>query len=367
MQDEGPNPKEYKFFLERIANSLHVPYFLLYVSITLLIEVGRIVVDYITIVKKLGFSADDLVALWSNRWLIFLWPICMFLMYYSMRYLRNYTLYTLKQIRPRLKEYPINTLEKVFRSPIQHLIPSCFIIICVSYFAYMWYSNSTITFYFTTGQVYYTAIHDTPLNFLHAIIWITYNWSIGGYFSWICIGTIIVIFAASKQVKHIDVFHHDLAGGIGVMGSLAMKTALLYIFSVSFMFPGWIMDKIWGIKNIGFVLQLGALSGLAIMEIAIFLLPMIFFHHKMKDAKEKQLAKLDALIVNFHDSLVQNSIAEKDYKKFENTLTLRQIAKSMQEYPFNVRMLIKVSSIAFIPDLIVISQRVVEFMLSSGS
>lgn len=355
MQDQGLDPKEYEFFLERLANYLHAPYFLLYISATLLIEVCRLVIDYIAFVMQSGYSTDGLVDLWTSSWYLFIWPICMFLMYYSMRHLRNYALHILKQIRPRVKAYPTHTLEKVFRSRLQHLVPICLIIISASYFAYMWCYD--LPFYFIPSP-------DLPLlKFLHTIVWITYDWIIGGYFVWTCIGTIIVSFEVSKLVHHVDVFHHDRFGGLGMMGSLAMRTALLCIFSVSIMFLGWIVGILQFPEPLSSMLLFGGLLGLVILELAFFLLPMMFFHDKMKEAKEKKLSRLDALVVNFHDSLVENAVSEEDNKRFEKTLTLRQMAKSMHEYPFDLHMLAKVTSSTFIPFLIVVIPKVAESML----
>lgn len=361
-EDKGLSPKEYKFFLERVANYLHVPYFPLYISITLILEVGRIKTDYIAFVKPPDYSIAGLVELWASSWYLFIWPICMFMLYYSMRHLRNYTLYTLNQIRYRLKEYPTRALEKVFHSPFQHLVPICLIIISIFYFSYIWYHNTE--FYFIPG----TLAHDLPLlKLLHTIIWITYNWIIGGYFTWICIGTIIISFAVSKRVQHIDVFHHDRVGGLGRMGSLAMRTALLCVFSVSIMFLGWIVGILQFPESTSSVFLFGGLLSLGIIELALFLLPMMFFHEKMKQTKEKLLARLDALIVNFYDSLIKSVASEEDNKKFEKILTLRQMAESMHEYPFNLHMLVQVTSSVFFPYLILMIQKVGEFILSSIS
>ena len=91
---ESLEQKEYQFFLERIPQSLGVGYFRFFAFLTVVIEVCRVLVDYVTIVWQLGLSTDELVAYWSDYWLCLLWPICMLLMYYSMEYLRNYTLRT---------------------------------------------------------------------------------------------------------------------------------------------------------------------------------------------------------------------------------------------------------------------------------
>ena len=174
----------------------------------------------------------------------------------------------------------------------------------------------------------------------------------------------MIIHAASERTHLVDVFHHDRAGGLGVMGSLAMRAALLYAFSITLAFPGWIVHSFPRAADpMGFVLQIGALSALALMETGVFVLPMMFFHSKMKKAKELQLTKLDGVIADFHDSLLENSLSEEDHRRFGNTLTLRRIGESMHEYPFDLRMLAKVGGSAFLSPLLVIGQRVVEFVL----
>lgn len=340
------DPQEYRFFLERITHSLRVPYFWFFASLTVVIEVCRVLIDYVTIVWTLGLSTDELVVYWINHWLVFLWPICMFLMYLSMKYLRNYTLHALKKIHSRLTEYPTYALEKVYCSRIQHLIPIGLFIICIFHYTFLWFSHGSYTFNSVSVEV-----TEVPLQFFHTVIWITYNWLIGGYFSWVCISTIIISYTTSKRVKHIDVFNFDRTGGFSAMGSLAMRTAVLYVFSVSFMFPGWIFF------DPGFIaLQLYALSGLVIVEFALFLLPMIFFHDKMKKAKEEYLIELDSHITDFYSHLTENTTSKEDRKEIECILKLRQIVESMHKYPFNLHMLAKVSSSAIFPSLIVVLQ-----------
>jgi hypothetical protein len=366
-QNEKTAQREYVFFLERLARHLHTPYLLLYVTITVIIELLRIVVDYVTVTGKLQYSVNDLVVSWRSNWLVFMWPICMFLMYYSMRYLRDYTLHTVKEIRPRLKESPTYTLTKVFCGRIQHLIPLGFLIICTLYFADMWFSNGNFTFSLAARSIAIAPAQEIPLKFLHTAIWITYNWIIGGYFSWTCISTIIVIYAASKRIHNIDVFHHDKSGGLSVVGSLAMRTALLYIFSVSFMFPGWIVTVSSAQDPVSLGLQIGALSCLVIMELAIFLLPMTFFHSRMAEAKNTKLANLEARIANFHDSLTKDRTSDEDNRRFQNIVALRQIVLSMNEYPFNYGMIAKVSFSATTPYIAAIFQVLVEPILHGNS
>jgi len=157
---------------------------------------------------------------------------------------------------------------------------------------------------------------EIPLKFLFTVIWITYGWAIGGYFSHACIGIIPISCATSRRVEHISVFNFDRAGGLSVMGSLAMRAALLYIFSVSFMFPGWIFspDLSLDLFRIDFLFLLGALSGLAMIEFGLFLLPMGFFRSKMKEAKEKYLVELDSKIADFYSHLTEGTTSRGDSK-----------------------------------------------------
>jgi hypothetical protein len=359
-ENEKTAQKKYVFFLEGLAQYLHTPYLLLYATITVIIEIFRIVVDYATVVGKLQYSVKDLIGFWRSNWLVFMWPICMFLMYYSMRYLRNYTLHAVKEIRPHLKESPTNALTKVFCGRIQHLIPLSFSIICILYFANMWFSNGNFTFYLANESTAVALAQEIPLKFIHTAIWITYNWIIGGYFSWMCISTIIVAYASSRRIHTINVFHHDQSGGLSVVGSMAMRTALLYIFSVSLMFPGWIVMVSSAEDTISLALQIGALSCLVIMELAIFLLPMTFYHSMMAEAKNRKLVNLETRIATFHDSLTKDGTSDEDNRKFQNTVALRQIVLSMNEYPFNRGMLAKVSLSAAIPYIVAILQIVIE-------
>lgn len=367
VRSEGTNQEEFFFFLERIAHSLRVPYLAFFFSITLAIEVLRIVVDYVTIVVQMHLSVNDLVALWRSNWLIFMWPISMFLMYYSMEHLRNFTLHSVEEITHRLKEPPTYALRTVFRSRLQHLLPACFLIICVSVFALRWLDNSNFTFFSATGVPLAIPAQEIPLKFIHSMLWITYNWVIGGYFSWICLGTVFVAFDASKRLDNIDVFHHDRCGGLSAVGSLAMRTAVLYILAVSFMFPGWIVSLSYAPDPIGLALQIGALSSLVIMELAIFILPMIFFHSGMTKAKDGQLTRLDANVVSFRDSLSKNGASEGDDRRLSNIIALREIAQAMHEFPFNPGMLAKVITSASVPYLMAVAQSVIERALRSGS
>lgn len=359
--DEDLEPEEYQFFLERIANSLRVPYFWFFASLTVVIEVCRVLIDYVTIVWQLGLSTDELIVYWIDHWLIFLWPICMLLMYFSMMHLRNYTLDALKKIRFRLKEYPTYALQRVYHGRIQHFFPVAFVLICLSLFAYDWYSHTGYMF----GSVCVESC-EMPLKFFFTVIWITYGWVIGGYFSHACIGIIPINCATARRVEHIDVFNFDRAGGLSVMGSLAMRAAVLYIFSVSFMFPGWIFspELSLDIFQLGFLLLLGVLLCLGLIELGLFLLPMRFFRSKMKEVKEKHLVKLDSEITNFYSRLAENATSKGDNKKIEGIIALRQLAASMHEYPFNLHMLAKVGSSAILPLLIVVIQRIAEFGLS---
>jgi len=361
------NQEESVFFLEGIARYLRVPYLPFYLSITLVIEILRIAVDYVTIVEQMHLSVNDLVALWRSNWLIFMWPICMFLMYYSMRYLRDYTLHTVRQINPRLKEPPTYALEEVFRGQLQHLLPLSFLTVCVFYFVHGWLDNSSFTFYSATGAILSVPTQEIPLKFIHSSFWITYNWVIGGYFSWICLGTVIVALDASKRVNNVEVFHHDRCGGLSAVGSLAMRTAVLYIFSVSFMFPGWIVSMFYAPDPIGLALQIGALSCLVVMELVIFLLPMGFFHSSMEEAKDRELTSLDAEIISFRNSLVGKGASDADDRRFDNIVTLQQIARSMNEYPFNYGMLARVITSTSIPYLVVVIQNAIEHVLRSSA
>ena len=374
MQDKGhaqsiggkgdSDTKNYEFFLEKVARRLHLPYFALYISASVVLLVTRLSVEYLTIVGKLGLPIGDLIAHWYRRWLIFLWFACMCLAYWSMKHLRDFNLYSLERIRPRLREYPGHILERVFCNRIQHLLPLFFIVICIIYFTNIWYSNTIFGFYSAAGEVYEIPVREIPIHFFHLAIWITYDLSIGGYLSWMYVGTIAIIYAASRQTRHVDVFHHDQAGGLGVMGFLAMRAALLYAFSIALAFPGWIIHSFpRSADPIGYALQIGALSALALMEMGVFVLPMMFFHSKMKEAKELQLTKLDGVIADFRDSLLGTSLSEEDHRRFGNTLTLRRIGESMHEYPFDLRMLAKVGGSAFLSPLLVIVQRMVEFVL----
>jgi hypothetical protein len=359
-QDRELGRRDFVFFLEGITNHLHVPYLLFFSLITIILEVSRIVLDYVIVVGKLQLSVADLVALWRSNWLVFLWPVCMLLMYFSMRYLRNYALHTVGQIRPRMKETPTRTLAMVFRGRIQHLIPLCFLVICVLYFVQMWIFNNSFTFYHAANTITNVSIQEIPLKFIHTAIWITYNWIIGGYFSWICISTIVVAHEVSKQVHRIDVFDHDRSGGLSIIGSYTMRTAMLYIFSVSFMFPGWIITVFSSMDLVSLVLQIGALSSLVGMELGIFLLPMTFFHWKMMEAKNEKLTKLEAYIAGFNDSLTNGRVSDRENRKLQNTIALRQIALSMTEYPFNLGMLAGVSFSAATPYIVAVIQLALE-------
>lgn len=357
---ESLEQKEYQFFLERIPKSLGVGYFRFFAFLTVVIEVCRFLVDYVTIVWQLGLSTDKLIAYWIDYWLCFLWPICMLLTYYSMEYLRNCTLRTLEKIRFRLKEYPVYALKGVYRGRFQHFFPFAFILICLSWFVYVWVSNKG----HMIGSVC-VETREIPLKFLFTVIYITYSWVIGGYFSHACIGIIPISCATSRRVEHIDVFSFDRAGGLSVMGSLAMKAAVLYIFSVSFMFPGWIFspDLSLNLFRIDFLLLLGVLSGLVMIEFGLFLLPMGFFRSKMKTVKEKHLLELDSEIADFYSHLTENTTSKRDSRGIEGIIALRQLAESMHQYPFNLSMLAKVSSSAILPLLIVVLQKVVELGL----
>lgn len=367
-QSEKINQEQCAFFLEEIAQRIHAPYFRFYISITVIIEILRIMVDYVTVVEQLHLSMKDLVALWRDDWLVFLWPVCMVLMYYSMKYLRNYTLRTVDKINPRLKESPTCTLKEVFHGRFQHLLPICFLIICILYFAIMWLDNCDVRpslGFRATSAAQAIPIREIPLKFAHAALWITYNWIIGAYFSWICIGTIVVAYVASRLVDNIEVFHHDRCGGLSPVGSLAMKTSLLYILSVSFMFPGWIARVTISRTPdpIGLPLQIGALSCLVAMELGIFLLPMMFFHPSLNKAKEEELANLDKRIVNHRYSLTKDATSEEDDRRFESTVTFRQMAQSMYGYPFSYGMLAKVITSASTPFLTAAIPKVIEQML----
>lgn len=355
--DEDLDPEEYQFFLERIPKSLGVGYFRFFASLTVVIEVCRVLVDYVTIVWQLGLSTDELVVYWIDRWLLFLWPICMLFMYYSMKYLRNYTLRSLEKIRFRLKEYPIYALKRVYRGRIQHFFPVVFILICLSIFAYDWFSH---TGYMISSVCVKSC--EMPLKFFFTVIWITYGWVIGGYFSHACIGIIPISCATSRRVEHIDVFNSDRAGGLSVMGSLAMNGAVLYVFSVSFMFPGWIFspDRSLGAIPLDLLFLLSVLLCLIMIEFGLFLLPMRFFRSKMKEVKEKHLVKLDSEIANFYGRLTEDTTSKEDSKGIEGIIALRQMAGSMYDCPFNLSMLAKVSSSAIIPLLIVALQKVIE-------
>jgi len=167
-------------------------------------------------------------------------------------------------------------------------------------------------------------------------------------------------------VVHIDVFNFDRAGGLGAMGSLAMKAVMVYVFSVSFMFPGWIFSP--DVPNVFQVnlLLYGVLLSLAMIEVGLFLLPMRFFRSKMKEAKEKHLAKLDSEISNFYSHLKENTASKGDNKGIIGIIALRQLAESMREYPFNLQMLAKVGSSAIIPLLIVLLQKAAELALGAS-
>jgi len=149
------------------------------------------------------------------------------------------------------------------------------------------------------------------------------------------------------------------------MGSLAMRAAVLYIFSVSFMFPGWIFspDPSIDIFQVNLLLLVSVLLCLGIIEFALFLLPMRFFRSKMKEVKEKHLVKLDSEITNFYSHLTENTTLKGDNKGIEGIIARRQLAESMHEYPFNLHMLAKVGSSAILPLLIVVIQRIAEFGL----
>ncbi|TET25849.1 MAG: hypothetical protein E3J73_05500 [Candidatus Bathyarchaeum sp.] len=355
--------KDYQFFLERIPKSLGVGYFRFFASLTIVMEACRLLIDYVTIVWQLGLSTNDLIVYWTDRWLLFLWPICMLLMYYSMKYLRNCTLRTLEKIQFRLKEYPVYTLEKVYLGRWQHFFPVAFVLICFSWFTYEWFSHTD----FMIGPLCVESC-EMPLKFLFTVIWITFGWMIGGYFSHACIGTIPISCATSRRVEQIDVFNFDRAGGLSAMGSLAMKAAVLYIFSVSFMFPGWVFspDLALDIFQVSNILFLGVLIGLVMIEFGLFLLPMGFFRSKMKEAKEKHLARLDSEIANFYGHLTEDTTSKGDNKGVEGIIALRQLAESMHEYPFNLQMLAKVGSSAIIPLLIVLLQKAAELALGAS-
>jgi len=74
----------------------------------------------------------------------------------------------------------------------------------------------------------------------------------------------------------------------------------------------------------------------------------------MKEVKEKHLVKLDSEIANFYRHLTENTTLKGDSKGIEGIIALRQLAESMHEYPFNLRMLAKVGSSAILPLLIVV-------------
>jgi len=227
--------KDYQFFLERIPKFLGIHtskgYFWLFTSLTVAIEACRLLIDYVTIVWQLGLSIDVLIVYWTDRWLLFLWPICMLLMYYFMRYLRNCALQTLEKIQSHLKEYPVYALKKVYCGRWQHFFPVAFIIICFIVFGYDWCIQPSAMI----GTRFVKPCEMALKWFYSIIIVVIYGWVIGGYFSHACIGIIPICCATSRRVDHIDVFNFDRAGGLGAMGTLAMKAVVLYIFSVSFM------------------------------------------------------------------------------------------------------------------------------------
>lgn len=357
---ESLERKEYQFFPERISLSLRVPYFWLFASLTVVFEVCRVLIDYVTIVWQLGLSTDMLVVYWTDRWLVFLWPICMLLAYFSIMYLTNYTLHVLKKLRPRLKEYPIYALKRVYRGRIQHFFPAAFIIINVLCFANDWFSHRSYMIGFVPVDT-----TETPLKFFFTAILVSYNWVIGGYLSHACIGIIPISYATSRRVEHIDVFNSDRAGGLSLMGSLAMKAAVLYVFSISIALPGWFFSPDFSLDlfQADLLLFLGVLSCPVMIEVGLFLLPMGFFRGKMKEVKEEHLVKLDSEIANFYSHLTENTTSKGDSKGIEGIIALRQLVGSMHEYPFNLRMLAKVSSSAIIPLLIIVLQKVVELGL----
>jgi hypothetical protein len=103
------------------------------------------------------------------------------------------------------------------------------------------------------------------------------------------------------------------------------------------------------------------------MELAIFLLPMMFYHAKMREAKNMKLANLEARIASFHDSLAKDRTSDEENRKLQNTIAIRQIVLSMNEYPFDRGMLAKVSFSAATPYLVAILQIVLEPILRSSS
>jgi hypothetical protein len=368
-ESEEVNQEKFVFFLEEIPRYLHLPYFAFYLSITVIMEVLRIVVSYVTIVTTMGLSTDYLVTLWRSNWLYFMWPICMILMYYSMKHLRNHTLHTITQIHRRLKMSPTWSLTLVFRSRLQHLLPVCFLAICTSVFVRGWLDNSNIMFYSTTGPILTVPTREIALEFIQSAFLVTYNWIIGGYFSWVCLGTVLVAFDASRHidVDRIETLHHDRCGGLSAAGSLAMAAAMLYILSVSFMFPAWIVSMSHAPDPIGLGLQIGALSSLAVMELAIFLLPMFFFHPIMKKAKDQQLTILDGRMMSLCDSLVKNSASDANSRQFRNVITAREMVRSMYEYPFNHDMLVKVVTSTSIPYLAAVISNAIQRGLRIGT
>lgn len=386
-QDEDLDPKEYPFFLERISKHMYAGphYFKFFAALTAVLQVCRFLMDYVAIVWELGLSTDELVVYWTSHWLPHLWPISLLLALYSIGYLRDYTLVVLNKIRFRLKEYPICALKRVYSGKIQHIIPIGFLIICVSFFACAWFLRSSSTLILGSVEVTFE-VTETPLSFWFGVIWITWGWLIGGYLSWACISVIIISKTTSSRIKseRIDVLNSDRAGGFSLMGSLAMRSAMLYIFSVSIMLPGWIFSSdVYPIfSQISVILLLGVLSSLGIMEVGLFLLPMYFFHEKMKEAKERFLDRFDTQIAGIYKplplSITQKREGEESESdanmqlalhqiaeclEVESKLALRKEARSMHEYPFNPRMLAKVSSSAILPLLIVVLQRAVEYGL----
>jgi len=192
------------------------------------------------------------------------------------------------------------------------------------------------------------------------------GWLIGGFFSWSCISIIGIGLAVSKRIKPkgIDVLNADRAGGFSLMGSVAMRSALLYIFSVSLMLPGWIFstDISQGVFQLSDLLLIGVLISLGIIEFGLFLLPMWFFHKHMKKAKRECLSKLNVKIADLYSHLAENRVSERDSQEILSTLALREEADLMHEYPFNPRMLAKVGSSAIIPVLLVLPLEVIQFV-----
>jgi hypothetical protein len=99
------------------------------------------------------------------------------------------------------------------------------------------------------------------------------------------------------------------------------------------------------------------------MELAIFLLPMTFFHGKMMEAKNEKLSKLETYIASFHDSLTNGRVSDRENRKLQNTIALRQIVLSMNEYPYSRGMLAGVSFSAATPYIVAMLQLTLEPVL----